>query len=73
VSRRYDVTRGPLWRQPLITDAGQPALPPVSPTPTAAEPFETGFADWRNRLTRNLARRSDSKWEPLTRVHATEA
>jgi hypothetical protein len=28
--------------------------------------IETGFPDWRERLNRNLSRRSTGKWEPLT-------
>ena len=47
--------------------AGEPAPFPVA---TDAMPVETFFPDWRARLTRNLARRSDSRWEPLTWVHA---
>lgn len=40
------------------------------PKTTDEQPAESGFPDWRARLTRNLARRSDSRWEPLTWVHA---
>jgi hypothetical protein len=43
------------------------------PTVTLAEPDETGFADWRVRLTHNLSRRSDGRWDPLTRVHRAGA
>lgn len=50
--------------------ARQPAPFPVK---TAAHPIESGFPDWRARLTRNLARRSDGRWEPLTWVHASDA
>jgi len=32
-------------------------------------PCESGFPDWRDRLARNLSRRSDGRWEPLTFVH----
>jgi hypothetical protein len=42
------------------------------PSTSLSEPSESCFPDWRLRLTRNLARRSDSRWEPLTRTHAKE-
>ena len=29
------------------------------------------FPDWRERLIRNLSRRSDGRWDPLTWIHAT--
>ena len=41
------------------------------PRTTDTAPEETGFVDWRVRLTRNLARRSDGRWDPLTRVHSS--
>jgi len=44
--------------------ARQPRPFPVATTAAV----ESGFTDWRDRLTRNLARRSDGRWEPLTRV-----
>ena len=28
--------------------------------------LEAAYPDWRRRLTRNLARRSDGRWDPLT-------
>lgn len=40
------------------------------PRTTADRPIETGFADWRRRLTANLSRRSDGRWDPLTETHA---
>lgn len=46
------------------------AEPAPFPATTSDMPIETFFADWRDRLTRNLSRRSDSRWEPLTWVHA---
>lgn len=46
--------------------------PAPFPTTSPAEPTETFFPDWRQRLTRNLSRRSESRWEPLTRVHPEE-
>ncbi|HEY2379175.1 MAG TPA: hypothetical protein VGH98_24555 [Gemmatimonadaceae bacterium] len=32
-------------------------------------PRETGFADWRRRLTGNLSRRSDGRCTPLPWTH----
>lgn len=49
--------------------AREPAPFPVT---TREAPLETLFADWQRRLTRNLARRSDGRWEPLTWTHAAE-
>ena len=46
--------------------------PAPFPATTVAAPLESGFPDWRDRLRRNLARRSDGRWEPLTRVHASD-
>ncbi len=51
--------------------------PLASPPAVASEPRpfprgntdvldEVWYADWRRRLTRNLASRSDGRWEPLT-------
>jgi hypothetical protein len=49
----------------------QLALEPAAFPLTSTEmPQESAFPDWRQRLTRNLSRRSDGRWEPLTRVHA---
>lgn len=40
-----------------------------SPFPGATiDAREVMREDWRQRLTRNLARRSDGRWEPLSRV-----
>ena len=47
--------------------------PAPFPLTTAVAQLESGFADWRERLTRNLARRSDGPWEPLTWIHARTA
>lgn len=44
--------------------------PAAFPHTTPALPQESAFPDWRLRLARNLSRRSDGRWEPLTRVHA---
>jgi hypothetical protein len=57
-----------LW-SPLATPEANGREPAPFPSVTDAEPEETGFADWRARLTRNLSRRSEGRWEPLTRVH----
>ncbi|HJQ22012.1 MAG TPA: hypothetical protein VJ867_16830 [Gemmatimonadaceae bacterium] len=46
------------------------ALPAAFPRTTRESPMESPFPDWRDRLTRNLARRSDGRWDPLTWVHA---
>ena len=59
-------------REALATPAEVAAEPAPFPVKTAAEPFETCYDDWRERLRRNLSRRSDGRWEPLTRVHAAE-
>ena len=57
-------------RSPTATREEVAAEPAPFPSKTLAMPVETFFLDWRRRLTRNLSRRSDSRWEPLTRVHA---
>ena len=46
------------------------AEPPPFPRVTDAMPHEYGYADWRERLERNLSRRSDGRWDPLTYVGA---
>ena len=43
--------------------------PAPFPAVTEGQSAETGFPDWRLRLMRNLARRSESRWDPLTFVH----
>jgi hypothetical protein len=64
-----------------IRDGSRQRLPTASQAEVAAEvaafpvttidlPIESFFPDWRRRLTRNLATRSDGRWEPLTWVHA---
>ena len=60
------------WRLRLATATPQEvsAEPAAFPVPTAELSVETFFPDWRRRLARNLSRRSDSRWEPLTWVHA---
>ena len=44
--------------------------PAPFPSKTTAAPEEVGYDDWRKRLSRNLARRSGGRWEPLTYVRA---
>lgn len=43
--------------------------PAAFPVVTLDLPLESAFPDWRERLNRNLSRRTDGRWEPLTRVH----
>jgi hypothetical protein len=57
-----------------LTGAGRKAL--AVPTaadartarldPSGAPTVGRGYPDWRKRLTRNLSRRSDGPWDPLT-------
>ena len=54
---------------PLATQEAIAREPAPFPHATDSEPQETAMADWRVRLTHNLARRSDGRWDPLTRVH----
>lgn len=56
-------------RLPTASPAEVAAEPTTFPVMSADFPVESFFPDWRSRLARNLARRSDSRWEPLTRVH----
>jgi hypothetical protein len=58
---------------PVATPAQVAAEPAPFPSKTAAWPIETFFPDWRQRLIRNLSRRTDSRWDPLTWVHADES
>jgi hypothetical protein len=59
----------PFIRGPLATQAEIADEPPPFPSTTNDLPCETPFVDWRDRLTRNLSRRSDSRWDPLTCIH----
>ena len=43
------------------------------PRPTAEQPIEVWYDDWRARLNRNLASRSDGRWEPLTHIEGSSA
>lgn len=56
-------------RSPVATPAEIARQDPAFPVTNAARPRESLFADWRKRSTRNLARRSDGRWDPLTYVH----
>jgi hypothetical protein len=62
-----------LVRAPLATPAQLADEPAAFPSTSDATPRETGFPDWRSRLTRNLSRRGDGRWEPLTHVDAVSA
>ena len=56
-------------RGPLATPSEIASEDPAYPVTDAARPSEWSFSDWRERLARNLSRRSDGRWEPLTYVH----
>jgi hypothetical protein len=60
-------------RAPLATPAQLADEPAAFPSTSDATPRETLFQDWRARLTRNLSRRSEGRWEPLTYVHEESA
>jgi hypothetical protein len=68
---RDDAPRSPI-HGPLATPEAIANEPAPFPRTTREAPRETGFADWRRRLTANLTRRSDGRWAPLTRTHASE-
>lgn len=59
----------PFIRNPLATPSEIASEDPPFPVTDEARPNESGFADWRERLTRNLSRRSDGRWDPLGYVH----
>lgn len=59
-------------RSPIATPGEVAAEPAPFPAKSREAPVEAFFADWRERLTRNLSRRSTGRWEPLTWVHAAE-
>ena len=63
--------RGPV-HGPLATPEAIAAEPAPFPFVTSEAPLETGFVDWRRRLTGNLSRRSDGRWSPLTWIHGIE-
>ena len=56
-------------RAPLATPLEVAGQDPAYPSTDAARPEESLFPDWRKRLARNLSRRSDGRWDPLTYVH----
>ena len=56
-------------RNPLATPLEIASQDPAYPSTDAARPNESMFVDWRERLARNLSRRSDGRWDPLTYVH----
>ena len=56
-------------RSPLATPLEVARQSPAYPCTDAARPEESLFSDWRKRLARNLSRRSDGRWDPLTYVH----
>lgn len=55
---------------PLETSEAIARAPVPFPVATREAPLETLFPDWERRLTRNLSRRSDGRWDPLTWTHA---
>jgi hypothetical protein len=67
-----DSTSRPWVYGPLATPEATANEPAAFPATTTEAPIETGFADWRRRLTGNLSRRSDGRWAPLTWTHADE-
>jgi hypothetical protein len=67
VETPYRFVRSGLATQEAIGNEPHPF-----PKMSDAAPYETSFDDWRERLTRNLTRRSDGRWEPLTRTHPAE-
>jgi hypothetical protein len=69
MSMREDALRNRI-REPLATADALATEPAPFPRTTTEAPFESVFADWRERLTANLSRRSDGRWEPLTWTHA---
>ena len=68
--------RSPAWRSSARSPIATPEEVAREPTPFPSKEddrrIERFFPDWRRRLTRNLSRRSDSRWEPLTWVLAAE-
>lgn len=62
-------TRRSFIRSPLATPLEVARQSPAYPSTDAARSEESLFSDWRQRLARNLSRRSDGRWDPLTYVH----
>ena len=71
MTNRDDVPRLGL-RGPLATPEATANEPAPFPKTTKESPFEGAYADWRERLTGNLSRRSDGRWEPLTWTDSIE-
>ena len=72
MSTNDEKPRRPWVRNPLATQDAVAREPAPFPSVSSDEPNESSFADWRKRLARNLSRRSDGRWDPLTRIHADE-
>jgi len=70
--RRDDAAPRAPVHGPLATPEAIAGEPAPFPSVTSEAPLESGFADWRRRLTGNLSRRSDGRWAPLTRIHDRE-
>lgn len=66
--KEHDLPRSPL-HGPLESPEAIANEPAPFPSTTPEAPLESGFADWRERLTTNLSRRSDGRWAPLTWTH----
>jgi len=63
-----DAPRSPV-HGPLAAPGAIANEPIPFPATTDDAPLESGFSDWRRRLTSNLSRRSDGRWAPLTWTH----
>jgi hypothetical protein len=50
----------------LATPAEGAAEPPAFPVRAEGHTEEIFYSDWQQRLNRNLFRRSDGHWEPLS-------
>jgi len=64
--------RRPNLHGPLATPDAIARGPVPFPATSVDAPLETGFTDWRRRLTGNLSRRSDGRWTPLTWTHTSD-
>ena len=56
---------------PLASPAAIAIEPNPFPRASAERPIEVWYDDWHARLTRNLASRSDGRWEPLTHIEVS--
>jgi hypothetical protein len=59
-------------REPAETSGETASAPTPFPRTSPDAPLESFLPDWRERLSRNLSRRSVGRWEPLTRTHGAE-